>query len=752
MTDQPLPKGHPRKKQVPPRASLPPAGGFEKVRSRSLSVRRGIVALLAIIVLTSIVVASWQFFRAYSVSVVIQPRSIEPTLIAAVQIASETSIPSPPTAAPAPAHTETDAPSPTPTPEPEHTPTALPPIATADPVAAKFAEVQRLLGDGRAQRDGGALNKARVMLDELGTDDAGMTPELSLLRRQTEYALDVLAGTIYLNDANTSRLAMLTEQGLPLVNPVDMTFSHDSLYVIDSGTLYRGDLSQLLIADGNPLMLTAIITPTAQIDGFPVKELVAVETSNIENGIYVLDKSNDIYFFDYESGQWGLQRSQATEFNRPDPHFLSTSSYSNTLYLLDPSRNQIWRHPPSDAGAAYLPSNLPWAISPGEPDVTAAVDLAIDGFIYTLRRDGTIVKYSPAEYARFSLAVANGRSHLTELAVQPVLPKSIFANAENGPLYIADAGRRSVVAIDREDGAFLRQFVAPDNPDFSYLHAVAERADQLFVLAGANLYAIRVGEEVTQPVALDGELPQYWHSPNAENARLSDLSPNDPRVPQLLASHALTMPLAGALLPDRFVMYPGARRAYRYGVHRGLDLYEADVGIEVKTGTPVLAVAVGIIKRADVDYQEMSAEEVHVLLVEADKLHITPEETLDKLGGRQIWIEHDGFLTKYEHLSGVAEGIAVGQTVDQGQLIGYVGSSGTPDKIYGNPHIPHLHFEIRIGPDYQYYLGQWLTVEDARRALEQIFAVPVYSATDNPPTPSPDQVEQTPDETEEQEP
>ena len=574
-------------------------------------------------------------------------------------------------------------------------------------------------------------------MEELGATDAEIETEIASLRSQIEYALDALAGTIYLNNANSSRLALLTEQGLPLVNPIDMTFSQENFYIIDSGTLYRGDLSQLSLAGENSLLLTAIITPTARIDGFPVKELVAVEASNIENGVYVLDKSNDVYFLDFESGQWSLQRPQATEYTRPDPHFLNIDSYNDTLYLLDPSRNQIWRHPPREVGAAYLSSHLPWAINPGEPDVTAAVDMAIDGFIYTLRRDGTIVKYSPIEYARFSLAVADGRSHLPEFDAQPIMPKNIFVNIEEGSLYIADAGRRRVVALDREDGTFLRQFVAPDNPDFSHLHALAAQAEHLFLLAGANLYAIRVGDEITRSITLDGELPQYRHFPDAVNARLSDLPPNDPLVPQPLASDAITMPIAGALLPDRFVMYPGARRAYRYGVHRGLDLYEADVGVEVKTGTPVLAAAAGIIKRADVDYQEMTAAEVQALLAEADELHITPEETLDKLGGRQIWIEHDGFLTKYEHLSGVTEGLTVGQRVEQGQVIGYVGSSGTPDKIYGNPHIPHLHFEIRFGADYRYYLGQWVTVEDARRALEQIFDVPVHSEKVSSPTPSP---------------
>jgi peptidoglycan LD-endopeptidase LytH len=46
----------------------------------------------------------------------------------------------------------------------------------------------------------------------------------------------------------------------------------------------------------------------------------------------------------------------------------------------------------------------------------------------------------------------------------------------------------------------------------------------------------------------------------------------------------------------------------------------------------------------------------------------------------------------YAHLSAFAEGLSVGSSVAQGQLIGYVGDTGNPGA--GNYH---LHFEVRPG-------------------------------------------------------
>ena len=58
--------------------------------------------------------------------------------------------------------------------------------------------------------------------------------------------------------------------------------------------------------------------------------------------------------------------------------------------------------------------------------------------------------------------------------------------------------------------------------------------------------------------------------------------------------------------------------------------------------------------------------------------------------GRSIFIRHGGrYTTVYGHLNGYARGIRTGKQVKQGQIIGYVGSSGLATG-------PHLHYEFRV--------------------------------------------------------
>jgi len=59
--------------------------------------------------------------------------------------------------------------------------------------------------------------------------------------------------------------------------------------------------------------------------------------------------------------------------------------------------------------------------------------------------------------------------------------------------------------------------------------------------------------------------------------------------------------------------------------------------------------------------------------------------------GKYIVIKHNNsYTTAYGHLSRIAKGITSGARVEQGRVIGYVGSTGISTG-------PHLHYEVRVG-------------------------------------------------------
>jgi murein DD-endopeptidase MepM/ murein hydrolase activator NlpD len=165
-------------------------------------------------------------------------------------------------------------------------------------------------------------------------------------------------------------------------------------------------------------------------------------------------------------------------------------------------------------------------------------------------------------------------------------------------------------------------------------------------------------------------------------------------------------PIEGGDIPDDPELLPGAPRDYRAGIHEGIDF-------PAPTGTPVVAAASGIVARVDQSFLDWDREQQDVALDEALTLGYTPAATLDRIRGRQVWIDHGrGVITRYAHLSAVEPSLSVGQKVEAGTLIGEVGSSGYPQ---GGPH---LHFEVRLGDD---FYGDGLEGDALVRAVSRLF-------------------------------
>ena len=110
----------------------------------------------------------------------------------------------------------------------------------------------------------------------------------------------------------------------------------------------------------------------------------------------------------------------------------------------------------------------------------------------------------------------------------------------------------------------------------------------------------------------------------------------------------------------------GGRLASRFGyrVHPIFKSRRLHTGVDLASpsGTPIYASGDGVVERA----QWVSGY------------------------GRYVELKHvNGFETGYGHMSRIAEGMKPGVKVRQGQVIGYVGSTGNST---GN----HLHFEIKV--------------------------------------------------------
>jgi len=146
---------------------------------------------------------------------------------------------------------------------------------------------------------------------------------------------------------------------------------------------------------------------------------------------------------------------------------------------------------------------------------------------------------------------------------------------------------------------------------------------------------------------------------------LTTNNPNSPTTTPTTTTTTTTTPTT-ATLPSVFPVLGPCWFTDTWQAPRSGGRHHEGVDIIAKSGTPIYAVTNGTITRVFLDHP-------------------------GSLGGNAVRLTAlDGTYFHYAHLSAFADGAALGATVVAGQIIGYVGSTGSSSS-------PHLHFEYHPG-------------------------------------------------------
>ncbi|MCB1156483.1 MAG: M23 family metallopeptidase [Leptospiraceae bacterium] len=180
-------------------------------------------------------------------------------------------------------------------------------------------------------------------------------------------------------------------------------------------------------------------------------------------------------------------------------------------------------------------------------------------------------------------------------------------------------------------------------------------------------------------------------------------------------------PVPNGLVPEGDYSLPGAPRAYRNGIHKGVDIIEKTIEEGQKAPLTeedvVVATNDGIIVRADLNYLPITMEE-YTGITSYNQTHRVTFVDRD-FGGRQIWLDHgNGVMSSYNHLSFIAKHIQVGTKVKKGEILGRVGNSGLRSEAEGTKSQIHLHFELWVNGE---FVGKGMQGRDSRKFLQLFF-------------------------------
>jgi hypothetical protein len=416
---------------------------------------------------------------------------------------------------------------------------------------------------------------------------------------------------------------------------------------------------------------------SGKVSHIPFHELCNMAYMEKRNSIAVLDKTGDVFEYSLSTKMWSLLLDSALSSGEPD--YVELCAAADHICLLDPELNQLLRLP---GKANYFVGTVPWRARKGEISLADGAALAFDNGTLVLHRNGRIT-------------VFGGRKGTDKLSWKPpqhMRPSRLYACPE-GPLYVVDRENNRVLALIRA------------GKDVSWQqYLFGQESDLRGLIPGKNAFWILDRNRLILRSLQDVDEPDAKPSPRLLDERLAGLS----------------IPIKSGALPRHPGVFPGARRLYRRGIHAGLDLFhDPGCGTSVKMDTPVLAADSGTIIRADWTYKDMAPGEYWARIQSCRNEHDCSEINENYFRGRQVEINHGrGLITRYAHLNGIKKGLKVGSKVSRGDVIGYVGVSGTSNTLPGRTKHPHLHFEVWMDGK---YLGYGLTPTETIYLFEDIF-------------------------------
>lgn len=311
-------------------------------------------------------------------------------------------------------------------------------------------------------------------------------PEIVEMRQQMAEQVDQVTNVQRLYYLSQAR--QYTDAG---TNTTNLVIQGVEVYVLDSGNdrIFHhrlDDIGDALLPDDDTVLIT---TRAQQIEDIQVGDLLGMTWmptgGNRQTSDLVILNSTGLLEY---NPSWGITTSALAggeSLGAP----AAVASYFGNFYILDPQINALLRYLPTVDGYSNPPQSYFLVDNP--VDLTNAVDMAIDGAVYILHRDGRIDKFLSGQQVDLNVTGLD-KPFNNPVAIYTAPDESIHH------LYVADAGNQRIVQLNK-DGSFVRQFKPRPGEAVTFANLqdvfVDEIGGRIFILDSNNFY---IGKMTTE--------------------------------------------------------------------------------------------------------------------------------------------------------------------------------------------------------------------------------------------------------------
>lgn len=235
----------------------------------------------------------------------------------------------------------------------------------------------------------------------------------------------------------------------------DLLSKIDNVKFIDADNILFADLS---LARSNVNAKGIIVTPNnvfaydynaiynIVLDQVNIQKIITNDQDQaiVGNFFYELNKSivltqnGNLIEIDSSNNIQNI-KTEADKFNIA----IDIDTFNRNIYLLDPTSNQIWKYTrKNNTYTKPVTYNI-------NADLRTAVSMTIDGVIWVLRSDGSIIKMVRGEKQDFGYKGVN----------PPIAkPTKIRTTQDSIRLYILDSETNSIIVINKNKGDYMQKY------------------------------------------------------------------------------------------------------------------------------------------------------------------------------------------------------------------------------------------------------------------------------------------------------
>lgn len=249
-----------------------------------------------------------------------------------------------------------------------------------------------------------------------------------------------------------------------------------------------------------------VLKPDQEISAFvadPIREalwregnIIAFDRGDISTPIYRV--------FLRSSGEWLGSQLNQTEWMEPADGNLPMATYGGNLYVWDSKEKQIWKY--TSGMYADLPAS--WITNGGGKPLDQVADLQVEGLVYLLNRDGSVLVFEAGNLIRQLPApqLAVPVTTVSRFVVTPdILDVDGVTVLRPGSIYILDTRNERVLQLSKTDGSLIQQIQARARGPLNQISdlAVDEQRGMIYLANGPRVLQTQLPEP-PQPSAEPG--------------------------------------------------------------------------------------------------------------------------------------------------------------------------------------------------------------------------------------------------------